>query len=134
MIRCFTCSEPGGHPVNEDAFIAQPIPGDPAGWVVCVADGQGGRSGGARASRLACDTTADGISSRRDVLNRADEVVAADPDAGFTTLIGFAVRGDTLAGASCGDSAVLAVCGSGKVTELTRHQFKNPPVGSGEAT
>ena len=40
----------------------------------------------------------------------------------------------TVVGASCGDSAVLAISGDGTVTELTRLQSKNPPVGSGEAT
>ena len=62
----------------------------------------------------------------------ADQV-AKHPEAGFTTLIGFSVREDKITGASCGDSAVLAVCGSGEITELTRLQFKDPPVGSGEA-
>lgn len=136
MIRTFTFSEAGGHPVNEDAFLVQQIPGDPEGWVVCLADGQGGRAGGAKAARLACDT----VASLRDPhaltqsLARADAAVAADPEAGFTTLIGFCVENNRVAGASCGDSAVLAVCGSGKITELTARQFKNPPVGSGDAT
>lgn len=136
MIQAFTFSEAGGHPVNEDAFAVQQLPGDPEGWLVCVADGQGGRAGGARASRRACDTVVLHIGSGidwPDILSQADRAVAADPEAGFTTLIGFAVWGDTLVGASCGDSAILAVSASGEVTELTRLQFKNPPVGSGEA-
>ena len=137
MIRTYTFSEVGGHPENEDAFLVRHSPGEPEGWLVWVADGQGGRTGGAKAARLACDT-AETHAGRADdwphMLAEADRAVAADPDAGFTTLLGFAAWGDTLAGASCGDSAVLAVCGSGVITELTRLQFKNPPVGSGEAT
>jgi hypothetical protein len=67
------------------------------------------------------------------VLLSTDAVVAKDSDAGFTTLIGLEVRGDLVSGASCGDSAVLAVTGSGELKELTEKQVKNPPVGSGEA-
>jgi hypothetical protein len=137
MIRAFSFSELGGHPVNEDAFLVRRYPDEPEGLIVCVADGQGGRAGGARAARLACDAMVSDIGSGNDwpdILSQADLAVAADAEAGFTTLIGFAVWGDTLVGASCGDSAVLAVCASGAITELTARQFKNPPVGSGEAT
>lgn len=116
--------------MNEDAFVVQP---HSDGWLVCVADGQGGRAGGAKAARLACNTVAIGVSTRLNILGRADDVVAVDPDAGFTTLIGFVVFDNHITGSSCGDSAVLAVCGSGAIAELTAHQFKNPPVGSGEA-
>ena len=136
MIRVFTFSEAGGHPANEDAFVVAPLPGDPEGRFVCVADGQGGRAGGAVAARRACDTAASlagGEGDWRDILGRADRAVADDTRAGFTTLIGFGIAGDTISGASCGDSAVLVVCGSGEITELTARQFKNPPVGSGEA-
>jgi hypothetical protein len=133
VIQTFTFSEAGGHPINEDAFLVQQLPGNPEAFIVCLADGQGGRAGGAKASRLACEVVAAGVSSRLDILSRADDVVAVDPEAGFTTLIGFFAHGDTVTGASSGDSAVLAVCGSGAVTELTARQFKNPPVGSGEA-
>ncbi len=137
MIQTFTFSEAGGHPANEDAFLVQQYPGNPEGWLVCVADGQGGRAGGAKAARLACDTALSEAGSADDwpdILSRADAAVAADSEAGFTTLIGFAVWGNTLVGASCGDSAVFALDDSGELTELTRLQFKNPPVGSGEAT
>lgn len=134
MIRIHTFSEAGGdHSTNEDAFVVQALPTEPSAYLVAVADGQGGRAGGAKAARLACDVVASGVSSHLDILNRADAAVAADPEAGFTTLVAFAVRGDSLTGASCGDSAAIALCGSGKSHELTARQFKNPPVGSGEA-
>jgi len=137
MIQTYSFSEAGGHPVNEDAFVANPISGEADGAFVCLADGQGGRAGGQKAAQLAC--TGAGLlfyifdRSWSDLLQSADRDVAKTEDTGFTTLIGFSIRDDTLTGASCGDSAVLALCGSGAITELTAHQFKNPPVGSGEA-
>jgi hypothetical protein len=137
VIRIHTFSEAGGHPANEDAFLANPIPGETEGVFVCVADGQGGRAGGGKAARLACDSA--GLlfytlkRSWPDLLASVDASIQKHPEAGFTTLLGFSVRGNTLAGASAGDSAVLAVCGSGELTELTRLQYKDPPVGSGEA-
>jgi hypothetical protein len=135
MIRTYSFSEVGGHAENEDAFVLERLPGDPESWLVCVADGQGGRAGGARAARLACATVANfpELRSLTRALVRADVAVTANPDAGLTTLAGFIVTGDTVRGGSAGDSAVLAVCGSGEVRELTAQQFKNPPVGSGEA-
>jgi serine/threonine protein phosphatase PrpC len=144
MIRTFSFSEAGGHPLNEDAFVLQPLTNEPDAWLVCLADGQGGRAGGGRAAQLAGQTIAasfaphfapglDESDAWVELLSRVDEVVTADAVAGFTTLIALSVRGNVIAGASSGDSAVLAVCGSGKIVELTAHQFKNPPVGSGEA-
>ncbi len=143
MPRLFTFTEPGGHSANEDAFVAAPHPADPGCRVVCVADGQGGRAGGARAARLACDTAAARALSTRPVeltstdawttiLGAADDAVAADPEAGFTTLIGLAVTERGLVGASVGDSAAV-LWASGRVSDLTARQFKNPPVGSGGA-
>jgi PPM family protein phosphatase len=135
VIRTYAFSEAGGHPANEDAFVLQHLGGDPERWLVCVADGQGGRAGGAKAARLACDTVAE-VGRFRSLLHafdRTDAAVAADADAGLTTLAGFVLRGDAVLGVSSGDSAVLAVSGSGEIKELTDKQFKNPPVGSGEA-
>ena len=59
MIRAFTFSEPGGHPVNEDALLAQAHPADPTCWLCLLADGQGGRAGGGRAAQLACQVALD---------------------------------------------------------------------------
>jgi serine/threonine protein phosphatase PrpC len=139
-----TFSEAGGHPLNEDAFAVQAHPAD-AGLLLCaLADGQGGRAGGARAAALACRvaveaaarlTPADAIEPDAwdAILRQADAAVEADPEAGFTTLICLALVDDAVVGASCGDSAILAVC-AGHPCELTRRQFKDPPVGSGAAT
>jgi hypothetical protein len=135
MIRTFSFSEAGGHPENEDAFVVRQLSGEPEELLVCVADGQGGRAGGAKAARLACDTVANfpELRALTRAFIRADAAVTADPDAGLTTLAGFILSGDTLRGVSSGDSAVLAVSGLIDVKELTAQQFKNPPVGSGEA-
>jgi hypothetical protein len=146
MIRVLTFSEPGGHSVNEDAFIAQAHPWDrePRCWICLLADGQGGRAGGARAAQLACQVGLEAAlrlspfslanpSPWPDLLQQADQAVAADRAAGFTTLVGLCVTDTWVCGASCGDSAVLALCGTDPPREVTRHQAKNPPVGSGEA-
>ncbi len=136
-------SEAGGHPVNEDAFLIREHPAEDGCWIGCIADGQGGRAGGARASRLACETVMR-IAERTPVgmlasargwgylLPEADRAVAGDADAGFTTLVGFCIRRGRIVGASNGDSAVLLVNSTGN-SILTERQPKNPPVGSGSA-
>jgi len=141
----FSYSEAGGHSVNEDAFRAEPHPADASLWLILMADGQGGRSGGARAASIAVDAALDAArhappqrlreqsAAWRAILHHADEAVMADPDAGFASLVGFAVADDAvLTGASCGDSAVL-VATDGATQIVTDHQYKNPPVGSGDA-
>jgi hypothetical protein len=143
MIRFHTFTEPGGHAVNEDAFLAQQHPADAGLWLCFLADGQGGRAGGARAAQLACQAALAAALHRPAhalaepaawplLLGEADAAVAADRAAGFTTLIGFCLTEQALCGASSGDSAVLALDGT-DVREPTRHQLKDPPVGSGEA-
>ena len=67
------------------------------------------------------------------ILARADAAVAADVEAGFTTLIGFCLDGEKVVGASCGDSAVLALGRGVSPCAVTAKQVKNPPVGSGAA-
>lgn len=129
MIRTSTFSAAGGHPANEDAFLLRP---HDSGWLVALADGQGGRAGGARAAQLACQLALDGAPDWPAALPHADAAVAADPHAGFTTLVALHVTEERVIGASCGDSAAVVVCGTAP-TVLTARQFKNPPVGSGEA-
>lgn len=144
MCRVLTFTEPGGHTRSEDAFEVQRHPEDENIWLCALADGQGGRAGGARAAQLACRTVIEAagehppealtaLSSWMGFLQRADEVVTADSEAGFTTLIGLCVVGDRVIGASCGDSAVLASSARGGAQELTRHQAKNPPIGTGDS-
>ena len=144
MPTVHTFTEVGGHLHNEDFFLVQPHPDDPDCWFCLLADGMGGQPGGARAACLACEvamnralglpaTLFDNPMIWGELLEEADAVVAADAEAGFTTLVGFSVVGTTIFGASCGDSAVVLVDHDVPPTSLTRHQFKNPPVGSGEA-
>lgn len=143
MVEVTTFTEAGGHPLNEDAFLVQQHPADPDCWLCFLADGQGGRSGGGEAARLACRAGLDVVARARPErppdarswvsrLSAADSAVAADVVAGFTTLVGFSAWNGRLIGASGGDSAVLVVTG-GEARELTAGQRKNPPVGSGEA-
>ncbi len=133
MIRTYSVTEAGGHVVNEDAFLLRPVAGEADGWLVALADGQGGRAGGARAAQLACQIAAAHAGSWEERLSAADAAVASAAEAGFTTLVGLHVSDNRVLGASCGDSAALAVWGRGLQRILTAHQFKNPPVGSGEA-
>ena len=145
MLRVTSVSEAGGHVVNEDAFVARAHPSDPDCWLCLLADGQGGRAGGVEAAQLACRAAEEAAlrlapkilekpAAWPTVLVQADLAVLADPAAGFTTLIGFCLREGVLAGASSGDSAVMAVSGQGGARDLTQRQHKNPPVGSGGAT
>jgi hypothetical protein len=131
MIRAYSFTAAGGHPTNEDAFVLRALPGE-AGWLVALADGQGGRAGGAWAAQIAC-RIASASTNWEESLPEADAAVAADPEAGFTTLVGLSVEGNYLRDASCGDSAAVAVSGGDAPRVLTSRQFKNPPVGSGEA-
>jgi PPM family protein phosphatase len=143
MIELHAISEAGGHPVNEDAYLIREHPAEAGCWIGCIADGQGGRAGGARAAILACETVMR-IAERTPVgmlasargwgylIPEADRVVADDTEAGFTTLIAFCIRRNRIVGASNGDSAVLLVNQSGNAI-LTERQPKNPPVGSGAA-
>jgi hypothetical protein len=144
MIHVHSFSEPGGHAVNEDAFAVHRHPGDPIGWLCFLADGQGGRAGGARAAQVACRAAAEAASSLpaerltdglvwTEILRQADQAVADDGVAGFTTLLGFWIAEGIVCGASSGDSAVFAISQPGGVQELTAHQHKNPPIGSSGA-
>jgi hypothetical protein len=144
MIRISTFTEAGGHPDNEDAFLVEPHPLAPDSWLCFLADGVGGRRGGARAAQLACRAGLDAAKQRRpndlllpsawvDLLSEVDDLVHRDPEAGFATIIGFTLGGNWLAGASCGDSAVLVRAGDGACSEPTAGQNKNPPFGSSVA-
>jgi serine/threonine protein phosphatase PrpC len=146
MNSVITFSEAGiGHKGNEDAADGRCHPTDEACYLCTLADGQGGQAGGAAAAKVACQTAMAaairfppkklaGPATWLTALRSADEAVNAAPDAGYTTLVGFCLAGEHLCGASNGDSAVLVVAAGGRVEELTRHQAKNPPVGSGFAT
>lgn len=138
MIRTYTFSAAGGHAVNEDAFALRPVPGAEGAWLVALADGQGGRAGGARAAQLACRVALESAAQEAEpdwptVLASADAAVTTDPEAGLATLVGLRVHGGRVTGASCGNSAAVVVCGASAPRVLTAYQHKNPPVGSGDA-
>jgi serine/threonine protein phosphatase PrpC len=144
MIRAFTHSQAGGHAENEDAFIVRQHASDPECWLCAVADGQGGRAGGAAAATLACRTCLAVASTHAPaklirestwvgILREADQTVARDPEAGLTTLLALCVRGERLCGASSGDSAAVLLSAGGNPLTLTSRQPKSPPVGSGAA-
>jgi hypothetical protein len=144
VIRVATHSEAGGHAHNEDAFAVGSHPDDPHSLLCALADGQGGQFGGGPAARLACEAFLD-LASRvslerlmlrngwDDVLTRVDRAVADDVGAGFTTLVAFAVARGHLAGASCGDSALVVAAAGQAPLALTARQSKYPAVGSGGA-
>jgi serine/threonine protein phosphatase PrpC len=143
MFEALAFSEVGGHSRNEDAYLFRSHPLDENCWLCCIADGQGGRAGGERAAQVACEsvielacrTSVKELSSARswiDVLKHADQFVAADAVAGFTTLVGYCINHSQIVGASNGDSAVLLMSG-GVANIPTERQRKNPPIGSGDA-
>ena len=137
-------SEAGGHPTNEDAFEVTQHPGNHSCWIGALADGQGGQAGGGEAARLACRVVIETIAAQpvrsvaiastwANALRQADKRVHEDRDGGYTTLIGFAVVGGFVVGASNGDSACWLADANGHVLDLTVSQAKNPPIGSGFA-
>ncbi len=145
MIQVYSHTEAGGHADNEDAFEARPHPSDLDCLLCALADGQGGQAGGARAAQIACRVCVEAASeyqaaklaTRPDaweaILRQADAAVSEDQEAGFTTLIAFAIRNEAICGASNGDSGVYAVTAGGLAAILTDRQRKNPPVGCGGA-
>jgi hypothetical protein len=144
VIRFASHSEVGSHPRNEDFCAVQPLPAGQDGFLCALADGQGGRAGGAQAAEVACRTCVDTASTYRpsdllspaawgELLRQTDQAVCNDSAAGFTTLVVFCLTPEIVCGASCGDSAALLFGPSRRGKSLTAHQVKNPPVGSGDA-
>src|SRR5262249_2312595 len=99
-INVTSFSEAGGHPNNEDSFVVRRHPSGSECWLCFLSDGQGGRSGGAPASRIACQIAGEAalreapgaLSNPKvwiSILKQADRAVLTDPEAGFTTLLGF---------------------------------------------
>jgi len=142
--RVYSYTEAGGHLQNEDYCEFHEHPTDSNIIICTLADGQGGRAGGAKAARVAgqaCLASAIATKPKQlirptewlSILASADRAVATAPDTGFTTLIGLCVSGSFVHGASIGDSAVIVYDKDLTWHRLTDQQVKNPPVGSGYA-
>jgi serine/threonine protein phosphatase PrpC len=139
----FVHSEAGHDHHNEDAVVVQAHPEDNTVLICALADGQGGQMGGARAAQVAvekCVQLAASHSAKQlleastwyQIISGADDAVNDDPNAGYSTLVALCVADDSICGASCGDSAVLAVWESSHEM-LSERQRKNPPIGSSAA-
>jgi PPM family protein phosphatase len=143
-MKVFTWTERGGHPKNEDYVNVVRLPKEGSAFVCALADGQGGRAGGARASELACESALLSASALpigqlqqaqtwKLPFMLADHAVLNDVSAGFTTLVAFLVGESMVCGASSGDSALVLLTANDASRILTAEQLKNPPVGSGNA-
>jgi hypothetical protein len=129
---------------NEDAFDIRRHPLEPECFLGAVADGQGGRAGGAAAAQEACRVFIE-LAGRApwknlafptvltEILRAVDRAVCEHPQAGFTTLVAFIITDTYLWGASSGDSAALVANANQPANIVTARQVKNLPVGSGAA-
>jgi PPM family protein phosphatase len=144
MIQVFSHTEVGGHAHNEDAFDVSPHPSDSDCLLCALADGQGGRAGGARAAQLACRSCIEAASTYQPailtmrpeaweaILRQADAATSNDLEAGFTTLIAFTIKKESICGASNGDSGVYAV-GAGEPAPFSRScSTRTRPSGAAE--
>jgi serine/threonine protein phosphatase PrpC len=104
-----------------------------------VADGAGGRSGGAEAASMAVELVRRNASlvndaeSCSEVLCRIDAAIAKDPIAGETTCALVIVTPEEIFGASVGDSNIWLIPENGAHVDLTRAQQRKPFIGSGSA-
>jgi hypothetical protein len=143
-MKSFSFSERGGHLTNEDAFAIHPHPLESGCYLGTVADGQGGRAGGAAAAQEVCRAFIE-LAGRMPlknlvlpkvltgILQAIDRAVCDHPQAGFTTLVAFLITDTFLWGTSNGDSAALVANANQPANILTARQMKDPPVGSGAA-
>ncbi len=125
-----------GNPENEDRGAVME---SSAGLVLVVADGAGGRSGGAEAATMAVEFLRQNASlinsadSCAQLLSRMDAAIANDSTAGETACAFVVASPSRLIGASVGDSGVWLIPESGAFLDLTRGQQRKPFIGSGAA-
>jgi serine/threonine protein phosphatase PrpC len=111
-----------------------------ADTILVVADGAGGRPGGAAAAEgvIRCVREHAPSLHRGDpkawcrLLSEVDGCLQRDPDAGETTAVVLAVSRDGIAGASVGDSEAWLIGPNGYVA-LTERQHPKPGLGTGMA-
>jgi serine/threonine protein phosphatase PrpC len=108
------------------------------GVIFALADGAGGRSGGAEAADLATQLilkSADLLTTQEHcecLLRTIDGAISADRIAGETTAIVAVVKTEKVFGASVGDSGTWVLNGS-NIDDLTVNQVRKPFLGSGAA-
>ncbi len=125
-----------GNPENQDRGL---VVRDGPRLVLCVADGAGGRSGGAEAASLAVKLIREDAFRLNngdacvEALCRMDEAMARDSVAGETTCVVVVVTPEEVFGASVGDSGVWWIPEQGDLLNLTEGQQRKPFVGSGGA-
>lgn len=133
----------GDHQENEDAILIAPHFADSSALICSLADGQGGRPGGAQAAQscvASCLAKAQTYAPRKlvktsvwmEIGKYVDDYVSRLPETGYTTLIGIYITPSLTVGVSSGDSAAALILDK-KFFLLTEGQYKNPPVGSGGA-
>src|SRR5450631_2535571 len=130
-MEIFSFSKAGGHIENQDAFKEGLHPHDSSIHLCAIADGQGGRAGGAEAARLACKIALERASmsspkqlvlpwSWQNAFGAADQAVCDNAEAGFTTLVALCLTESHVIGASNGDSAAILFNSGEKPTVLTQ--------------
>ena len=112
-----------GNPENQDRGLIQH---DGPRIILCVADGAGGRSGGAEAASMAVKLIRENAfllgnaDSCVEALRKMDEAIAKDSIAGETTCALAIVTPEEIFGASVGDSGVWWIPESGNHLNLTQ--------------
>ena len=125
-----------GNPQNQDRGI---VIQDGLRAVLCVADGAGGRSGGAEAASMAVEIIRQNAclmgnaDSCAEVLRKMDVAIEEDPIAGETTCALAILTPQEILGASVGDSGVWLIPENGAYVELTQAQQRKQFIGSGSA-
>jgi serine/threonine protein phosphatase PrpC len=125
-----------GNPENQDRGI---VLHDGPRIILCVADGAGGRNGGAEAATLAVKLIRQDAYLLSDAdacveaLRKMDEAIAKDPIAGETTCVLAIVTPEEIFGASVGDSGGWWIPEGGNHVNLTEAQQRKPFIGCGSA-
>jgi len=126
----------GGNLENQDRGL---VIEDASRFVLCVADGAGGISGGSEAANMAAEMVrqnayliSDGETCV-DLLRKIDLAIASDAIAGQTTCALAIITSERIFGASVGDSGVWLIPESEDFVNLTQTQERKPFIGSGTA-
>ncbi|MGC3961051.1 MAG: protein phosphatase 2C domain-containing protein [Verrucomicrobiota bacterium] len=125
-----------GNPENQDRGL---VVIDGLRIVLCVADGAGGRGGGAEAATMAVELIRQNTSllinaeSCAEALRKIDADIAKDAVAGETTCAIAVVTPEEIFGASVGDSGVWLIPETGNHLDLTHAQERKPFIGFGSA-